>query len=357
MIPIRILFADDSVVNRQKLKKILSLVPDFEVVAVVSNGRLALSRIPQLNPDLVILDIEMPEMNGLETLAHIREMYRELPVIMFSSLTETGAAITIQALSMGANDYVTKPLLSNATSQEELEKYILEAFEPRIRNLCQKQRAKRFSTKAVPIHPEQFPKILPKVQNRVDVVGIGISTGGPNALTSFFPHFPASFPVAILLVQHMPPLFTRYLAERLDQISEIRVVEAETGMVVEAGCAYLAPGNYHMGLETQAGLTRILLNQDPPENSCRPSVDVLFRAIAQTFGSASLGVIMTGMGQDGLRGCEWLHEAGGQILAQDEASSIIWGMPGYVARAGLADKVLPLNEIGGEIANRVLFKR
>ncbi|MBT9547936.1 MAG: chemotaxis response regulator protein-glutamate methylesterase [Candidatus Sericytochromatia bacterium] len=357
MIPIRILFADDSVVNRQMLKKILSLVPDFEVVAVVSNGRLALARIPQLNPDLVILDIEMPEMNGLETLEQIRELYRDLPVIMFSSLTESGAAITIQALSMGANDYVTKPQIANTSSQEELEKYILEAFEPRIRNLCQKQRSKLSTNKQIYANSDQFPKILPKVHKRVDVVGIGISTGGPNALASIFPKFPVGFPVAILLVQHMPPLFTRYLAERLDQISEIRVVEAETGMVVEAGCAYLAPGNYHMSLESQEGLTRILLNQEPPENSCRPSVDVLFRAMAQTFGSASLGVIMTGMGQDGLRGCEWLHEAGGQIFAQDEASSIIWGMPGYVARAGLADKVLPLNEIGGEIVSRVLFKR
>ncbi|MGE3727224.1 MAG: chemotaxis response regulator protein-glutamate methylesterase [Candidatus Sericytochromatia bacterium] len=357
MIPIRILFADDSVVNRQMLKKILSLVPDFEMVSVVSNGRLALARIPQLNPDLVILDIEMPEMNGLETLQHIRELYRDLPVIMFSALTETGAAITIQALSMGANDYVTKPHMSNASSPEELEKYILDAFEPRIRNLCQKQRAKLTPALQVSLKPEQFPKILPKVQKRVEVVGIGISTGGPNALATIFPKFPTDFPVAILMVQHMPPLFTRYLAERLDQISEIRVVEAETGMPVEAGCAYLAPGNYHMSLETEEGLTRILLNQDPPENSCRPSVDVLFRAIAQTFGSACLGVIMTGMGQDGLRGCEWIHEAGGQIFAQDESSSVVWGMPGYVAKAGLADKVLPLKEIGGEIVSRVLFKR
>ncbi|PIQ24471.1 chemotaxis response regulator protein-glutamate methylesterase [bacterium (Candidatus Blackallbacteria) CG17_big_fil_post_rev_8_21_14_2_50_48_46] len=361
MLLIRILVVDDSVVNRQMLKKILSTVQEFEVVAVVSNGKLALDRIPQLNPDIVILDIEMPEMNGLETLARIRQQYDKLPVIMFSALTETGASVTIQALSMGANDYVTKPSMSAQHNQEELSSYILEAFVPRIRSLYQKYKPKLPS--AVQHAPLREPVAerptfaVKKVLQRVDIVGIGISTGGPNALAQLFPHFPEDFAVPILVVQHMPPLFTRYLAERLDGLSQIRVVEAEENMLLEPRTAYIAPGNYHMLLQTREGSPCISLNQDPPENSCRPAVDVLFRSIAMTFGSSCLGVVMTGMGQDGLRGCEQISAAGGQILTQDEASSTIWGMPGYVARSGLADKILPLDALGPEIVKRVRFRR
>lgn len=348
----RILIVDDSVVNRQMLKKCLSAVPGFEVVAVAHNGRVALAQIPQCNPDVVILDVEMPEMNGLETLQKIRELYSDLVVIMFSALTEKGAAITVQALAMGANDYVAKPNLHHVQDREELEASISHSLAARIQALRQPPPI------AVANLAQAKGKItIAKTLQRVDVVGIGISTGGPNALAELLPQISEHFPVPILIVQHMPPLFTRYFAERLEQSSRIRVLEAEDNMPLEPHTAYIAPGNYHMLLKSQNLSCSIVLSQSPPENSCRPAVDVLFRSLASTFGSNTLGVIMTGMGQDGLRGCEQISEAGGQILAQDEASSTIWSMPGHVVKAGLADQVLPLEDLAHEIIQRVSLRR
>jgi two-component system chemotaxis response regulator CheB len=191
----------------------------------------------------------------------------------------------------------------------------------------------------------------------VEIVAIGASTGGPNALGDLFGRLRADFPVPIVIVQHMPPMFTRLLAERLSAEHAVRVHEASSGNVLEPGNAWIAPGDHHMIVVRNGLQVRILLHQDPPENSCRPAVDVLFRSVAKTFGGNTLAVILTGMGQDGLRGCEAVHEAGGQILAQDEASSVVWGMPGFVARAGLADRVLPLSLIGDEILRRVQSKQ
>jgi two-component system chemotaxis response regulator CheB len=184
-------------------------------------------------------------------------------------------------------------------------------------------------------------------------VAIGASTGGPNALADVLTRLPADFAVPIVIVQHMPPMFTRLLAERLTAQSAIRVQEGATGTVLQPGHAWIAPGDHHMIVVRDGAQLRLSLHKDPPEHSCRPAVDVLFRSVAQAVGGQALSVIMTGMGQDGLRGCEALREAGGQILAQDEATSVVWGMPGYVARAGLADRVLPLCMIGDEIVRRV----
>jgi two-component system chemotaxis response regulator CheB len=187
----------------------------------------------------------------------------------------------------------------------------------------------------------------------IEILAVGCSTGGPNALADVIPQLPAELPVPVVIVQHMPPLFTKMLAERLDSKSKIKVVEGQAGMVLAPGAAYLAPGDYHMVLQRKGLQTVLSLNQDPPENSCRPAVDVMFRSVASLYGSTVLGVILTGMGQDGLRGCELIHEAGGQILAQDEASSVVWGMPGFVAKAGLADRVLPLSVIAQEMVRRI----
>jgi two-component system chemotaxis response regulator CheB len=187
----------------------------------------------------------------------------------------------------------------------------------------------------------------------VEIVAIGASTGGPNALAAVFARLPADFPVPIVMVQHMPPMFTRLLSERLSAEYKIRVQEGSSGSVLVAGQAWIAPGDYHMIVTRDAAQARLLVHQDPPENSCRPAVDVLFRSIAQTFGRNALAVVLTGMGQDGLRGCELVREAGGQIVVQDEATSVVWGMPGYVAKAGLADRVLPISLIGDEIVHRV----
>jgi two-component system chemotaxis response regulator CheB len=198
-----------------------------------------------------------------------------------------------------------------------------------------------------------LPRPVRQASAPIEIVAIGASTGGPNALGEVFAHFPADFPVPIVIVQHMPPMFTRLLAERLSADHAVRVHEATTGTELQAAQAWIAPGNFHMIVMRDGRRAQALLNQDPPENSCRPSVDVLLRSVATAFGPRCLSVILTGMGQDGLRGCEAVREAGGQIVAQDETSSVVWGMPGAVARAGLADRILPLSLIGSEIVARV----
>jgi two-component system chemotaxis response regulator CheB len=191
----------------------------------------------------------------------------------------------------------------------------------------------------------------------VDIIAIGVSTGGPNALSALLPELPGDLPVPIVIVQHMPPFFTRLLADRLGAQSALAVCEGAAGQTLQPGTVYIAPGDYHMTVRRDGKVRRIHTNQDSPENSCRPAADVLFRSVVGAYGSGTLGVVLTGMGQDGLRGCEMIREAGGRVLAQDEASSVVWGMPGFVARAGLADKVLPLNEIAAEIVRRVTRDR
>ena len=352
---IRVLVADDAVVVRRMLADILSSDPALEVVSPAANGRIALARIPQVNPDAVILDVEMPEMDGIETLKAIRKTHPFLPVIMFSTLTQRGAAATLDALSFGANDYVTKP--ANVGSAHKAIEQIRTELIPKIKMFCAKAAGLEFSSAPRPA-PTAKPQAMPTPApfhppGRVDVVAIGVSTGGPNALSELVPEFPADFPVPIVIVQHMPPLFTKLLAERLGASAHIEVEEGAPGRDVKAGRAIIAPGNFHMIVQREEQKVRIQTNQNPPENSCRPAVDVLFRSVVKTYGAGTLGVVMTGMGQDGLRGSECIREAGGQVLAQDESTSVVWGMPGFVVNAGLADKVLPLNELGNEIKRRV----
>ena len=352
---IRILVVDDSVVVRRMLSDSLSADPQLEVVGLAANGNIALARIPQLNPDMVILDVEMPELDGLETLKRIRQTHLALPVIMFSTLTQRGAAATLDALSLGANDYVTKP--SNVGGVQQALEHIRTELIPKVKIFGRKSAdrtltsGRRMDTPAACGSKSVAAQWRPA--GRVEVVAIGVSTGGPNALNELFPSFPADFPVSIVVVQHMPPVFTKLLADRLEARSQIHVEEGAPGQAVEAGHAFIAPGNYHMIVQKEGRTVRISTNQEPAENSCRPAVDVLFRSVAQTYGAGVLGVVMTGMGQDGLRGCEDIRKAGGQVIVQDEATSVVWGMPGYVANAGLADKVLPLNELASEIVRKV----
>ncbi len=346
---IRILVVDDSAVFRRLVSDELSSDPGLEVVGTASNGRIALARMTQVNPDLVILDVEMPEMDGLETLKELRKTYRRLPVIMFSSFTERGAEVTLDALALGATDYFTKP--SDLGSLDASLRVIREDLIPKIKVIC--------APPGLPTKPVASPASLrapdrpPASTGTVRVVVIGASTGGPNALTEIFSRLPADFPVPILIVQHMPPMFTRLLAERLSAESQVRVEEGASGTVVQPGRAWLAPGDHHMIVVRDGLQYRLLLHKDPPENSCRPAVDVLMRSSAQAYGADQLAVILTGMGQDGLRGCEAIREVGGKVIAQDEATSVVWGMPGFVARAGLADKVLPLPQVADEILRRV----
>jgi len=341
MAKIRALIVDDSVVIRRVVAEELSADPGIEVVGTAANGKLALAKLPVLAPDLVILDVEMPEMDGLATLAAIRKSYPRLPVIMFSALTERGATATLEALALGASDYFTKP--TGAGGLDESRRVIREELVPEIKELCRPKPA----TSPPPPAPRPGDPAA-----KVEAVAIGTSTGGPNALAEVFPALPA-LQVPIFIVQHMPPMFTRMLAERLTKNSKIPVKEAVSGEVVSPGQAYIAPGGFHLVVARDGARLVTTLNQDPPENSCRPAADPLFRSVAKHYGAGTLGVVLTGMGHDGLRGCERIRESGGRVIAQDESSSVVWGIPGAVVRAGLADRVLPIAMVAGEIERRV----
>jgi two-component system, chemotaxis family, protein-glutamate methylesterase/glutaminase len=355
---IRVLIVDDAVVFRRLVAEELGRDPRLEVVGTAANGRIALAKITQVNPDVVILDVEMPEMDGLATLKELRKTHPRLPVIMFSALTERGAEATLDALALGASDYFTKP--ASAEGADACLAVIREQLIPQIKALCaHEQRGandagrKVFGFRSQPVSAIPSSVVTRSQPTPVRVLAIGASTGGPNALAELFHQLPADFPVPILIVQHMPPMFTRLLAERLSAECAIPVQEAAAGTLLEPGKAWIAPGDFHMIVAPDGKHTRLLVHQDPPENSCRPAVDVLLRSVAKTYGRNSLSVILTGMGQDGLRGCELLREVGGQIVVQDEATSVVWGMPGAVARAGLAERVLPLSFIADEILRRV----
>jgi two-component system chemotaxis response regulator CheB len=347
---VRVLVVDDAVVIRRLVANELGNDPALEVVGTAANGRIALQMMPQVSPDIVILDVEMPELDGLATLRELRKTYPRLPVIMFSALTERGAMATLDALALGASDYFTKPT-NEGGLQASLE-VIRKELIPEIKALCGRPRQSKPECQ-----PQVFAPPTTSRQGPIEIVAIGTSTGGPNALAEVMRKIPANFPAPIVIVQHMPPMFTRLLAERLSAQFAIPVQEGASGTVLEPGKAWIAPGDYHMAVFRDAGRARLLVHQDPPENSCRPAADVLFRSVAKSFGPNSLTVVLTGMGQDGLRGCETLAGAGGQILAQDEASSVVWGMPGHVVRAGLAHRVLPLSLVGDEILSRVCGKR
>lgn len=359
MSKIRVLIVDDSVVIRKILSDVMSEDPDLEIAGTAANGKIGLAKIPQVNPDIITLDIEMPEMNGLETLEEIRKIYPKLPVVMFSTLTARGAEATLDALTLGASDYVTKPANVGKVG---------EAFDALRKNLVPKLKA------LVPKGPIAPPpaRITPKKKigtptlaipdsqrhkQRVDVVAIGVSTGGPNALAEVLPAFPKDFPVPIVMVQHMPPVFTNNLANRLNEKSLIDISEAKTGDRLLPGKALLAEGGHHMVLKRSGTDVLIATHDDPPENSCRPAVDVLFRSVAETYGANVLAVVMTGMGYDGHLGSERIRETGGTVFVQDEATSVVWGMPGIIVETGLADKVMPLEELAGAIMRRVQLGR
>ncbi|MCO6432493.1 MAG: chemotaxis response regulator protein-glutamate methylesterase [Deltaproteobacteria bacterium] len=348
---IRVLVVDDAVVIRKILTEVLSSDEEIEVVGTAANGKIALQKIPQTNPDIVTLDVEMPELSGLDTIPLIRKDYPRLPIIMFSTLTERGGAATLEALSRGATDYVTKP--ANVGSVTNAKEAVRDELIGKIKSLAER-RAFRPPPSASPakIQPPVIKRPAISASPAVKIVVIGVSTGGPNALAKVIPALPGDFPAPILIVQHMPPMFTRLLADRLNDQAALTVVEATQSTKIEPGKVYIAPGDYHMEITGVLSDPRTKLHQGPPENSCRPAVDVLFRSAAALYGSAILAVVLTGMGQDGLLGSRYISEAGGRIIVQDQATSVVWGMPGYVAEAGLAEAVLPLESVAGEIIRR-----
>lgn len=362
--PARVLVVDDSVLYRKVLSEILSTIPGIEVVGIASNGKIALSKVALLKPDIMTLDFEMPEMDGLETLRQLKRMGENIAVVMVSSFTSRGAAVTIEALQLGAFDFLTKP---EGYSPEKNREQILSQLKPIINAIITKAtlrgvlapeaappRATGVMAGTAPSTPVMPPpvSILPR---RVEILAIGVSTGGPNALAEVIPCLPADFRVPTVIVQHMPPVFTEALAETLNGKSAVRVLEGKDGMKLEPGTVYIAPGGKQMKVVRPGDYGPVFLevNSDPPENHCQPSVDYLFRSIAKVYGRKSLGVIMTGMGADGVRGLREMKQQGAFVIAQNEASCVVFGMPMEAIKAGVTDVTLPLKEIPREIVRLV----
>ncbi len=354
--PIRVLVVDDSVVVRKIVTDVLSEDPTIEVVGTAVNGRAALTKIESLRPDVVTMDIEMPEMNGIEAVAAIRAGRNRVPIIMFSTLTERGATATLDALAAGADDYVTKP--ANVGSIGQSRESVRAQLIPRIKVLT--GRPVGLPAHLVPAAAVPAPRPpAPRVGARRDpaVLVIGSSTGGPDALTRVVPLLPADFPLPVLVVQHMPPVFTRQFAGRLDRLSKLEVVEAVAGTTLRPGTVHIAPGDFHLTVTSVGGLRRTHLDQGPPENFCRPAVDVLFRSAVAAYDGAVLSVVLTGMGSDGRVGTGVVRASGGTVIAQDQASSVVWGMPGSVVQAGHADEVVPLDRVAETVLRAVAHRR
>ncbi|MHC4954788.1 MAG: chemotaxis-specific protein-glutamate methyltransferase CheB [Planctomycetota bacterium] len=345
------MLVDDSVVVRRSVAAALSEDGEIESVHTAASGRTALAKIGRSRPDVVVLDIEMPETNGLDVLAQLRQQYPGLPVIMFSALTERGATATLDALALGAADYVPKP--SGAQDARQAMDVVRAQLLPKIKALGAAttpgpKSVVRGSANSVLRFAE--PREI-----RADAVVIAASTGGPDAISRFLDQLPSELSVPVVIAQHMPALFTPLFARRMNRRIAARVREASAGDAVEPG-VWIAPGGSHLALERAAGRVEFRTSDAVSEHMCRPSADVLFRAAAQVYGSNLLAVVLTGMGSDGLKGCVEIAKRGGRVLAQDDESSVVWGMPGQVSGAGLAEMLLPPAPLGAEVA-RVLRSR
>lgn len=337
---IRVLVVDDSAVVRRLIRTALTLDPEIEIAGTATDGVEAVALVDELRPDAVTLDIEMPRLDGLGALEQIRRRHPRLPVVMFSTLTERGATKTLEALSLGASDFVTKP--SNTTNMAESMESIREQLIPKVKALAG---VRRVASSAPPL----VARRPPEGRSRPEVVLVGCSTGGPDALARVLEELPAGLPVPVLVVQHMPPLFTAMFAERLDRVAKVPVREAADGDAVLAGEVLLAPGGRHLVVHRDGGAVRVVLDDGAPENFCRPAVDTLFRSAADVYGGNAVVLVLTGMGHDGLVGCRLLAERGARVIVQDEESSVVWGMPGAIATAGLAHEVLPLEAIADRL--------
>ena len=354
MSQIRILVVDDSAVVRRFLARLVAEDEELELAGTAASGRLALAKIPLVEPDIILLDIRMPGMDGLETLTEIKKDHPKIKVIMFSSLTERGASETLEALSKGASDYVTKP--RDVAGFEDAKSELRETLLTKIKAIAKVPTKRVSDSSRILLKPASTPRLTPAT-NLVRVVAIGTSTGGPNALATLVKSLPKSFPVPILIVQHMPPIFTKLLADRLNALTDLPVKEAMHGVVIKAGEIWIAPGDRHMVVRQKGQSTYLELTRDPPENSCRPSVDVLVRSVIEVYGHQALAVILTGMGKDGFRECQALRRLGGHVIAQDEESSVVWGMPGYVVRGGVAQNSFPIDTLGFEVSRLVSLGR
>ncbi len=367
---IRVLVVDDTIVYRKAVSDIMEELPEVELVGVAHNGKIAMSKIKTLKPDLLTLDIEMPVMNGLEVLEEIQKNDLKVGAIMLSTLTAEGGDMTLKALEFGAFDFILKPQSKN---QIEGKNEIRKLIHPMIKAFARSLTAPALLGKSSQLR--RLGKPPPKPLNRItgkpagkigsksfstststhkgrsEIITIGISTGGPNALTHVLPKLPANIGVPIVIVQHMPPVFTKSLATSLDKKCALHVKEAEDRETLVDNTIYIAPGGKQMKLVASAdGLHRqIKITNDPPENSCKPSVDYLFRSVADYYVGRTTAVIMTGMGSDGTKGLQVLKQKGGHIIAQDEKTCVVYGMPKAPIESGLVDIVSPLNKIADEI--------
>jgi two-component system, chemotaxis family, protein-glutamate methylesterase/glutaminase len=352
------MIVDDSAVIRGLFTRVLESDRDIRVVASVADGALALKAIERTDVDIVVLDIEMPNMDGLTALPKLIEAKPGLVVIMASSLTERNAEISLRALRMGATDYVTKPSSREAMRGADDFKHDLVAkvralgrphgdapAAPRMRPVLAGAR----DSAPVPTR-EKVVQLRPAGRIKPEVLAIGSSTGGPQALSECLRTITKSIGLPILITQHMPPTFTAILAAHIAQITGWPCAEAQDGDVIQGGHIYVAPGGYHMLVETRGARKVIRLSDAPPEHFCRPAVDPMLRSIAKAYGPSVLVLILTGMGQDGRLGGEEIIRQGGTIVAQDKATSVVWGMPGAVATSGLCSAVLPLKELGSHVS-------
>ncbi len=348
---VRVLVVDDSVVVRRLISRVVEEDPSMELAGTARDGLDALAKIAQLRPHVVTLDVEMPILDGIATLRRIVELHVDVRVIMLSSLTAKGSQTTVDALMIGASDYVTKP--QGDAAGHAFESLAVELLH-KIKQLFALQTGQSHVAPATPIAPPPATKITAAaLLQRPEIFAIGVSTGGPSALTEALPEIPKDFPLPIVITQHMPPHFTRILAERLTKICQIPVIEAQDGMIASAGSALIAPGDFHMKIVRAGHDLVVRLDQGPQENSCRPAVDVMLRSIAECCKGRAIVAILTGMGQDGLIGVRQLKALGASILAQDSATSVVWGMPGAIVSANLADSVLPLSRIVPTVLMRV----
>jgi two-component system, chemotaxis family, protein-glutamate methylesterase/glutaminase len=338
--PIKVLVVDDSAFMRYTITQRLAQSPEILVVGTARDGQEALELIPSLNPDVVTLDVEMPRLDGLSTLREIMADHPR-PVVMLSSLTSQGAVETVQALTLGAVDFIAKP--SNKANigavMEEVVGKIIRAARAKVWMV---PRNRKFEPAPLPKGGKTTRKLT--AQDRILV--IGSSTGGPRALSTLVPAIPGNLPAAVLIIQHMPVGFTRSLAERLDSLSQLKVKEAEPGDRLEVGRALVAPGGFHMILDANG---EISLNQNPPVHAVRPAIDVTMTSVVQKYGRATVGVILTGMGNDGTTGCTLIHSAGGKVISEAESSCVVYGMPRSVYEAGVVDVVAPLTDVAAAI--------
>lgn len=365
---LRVLVVDDTIVYRKAVSDVLSEIPGVEVVGVAHNGQIALSKIATLKPDMLTLDIEMPVMNGIELLGMMQKDHPNIGVVMVSTLTTDGGAMTMKALELGAFDFILKPQSKN---QAESKKQLKESLIPIIREFKLSRNARSLiATKGILTKnagPIQRKALKPRLKGtaaslkpkqkaaakrgKSEIIAIGISTGGPNALTQMLPKLPGDIGVPIVIVQHMPPVFTKSLAASLDAKCALTVKEAVDREPLQNNTVYIAPGGKQMKLVASAdGTNRLIkITNDPPENSCRPSADYLFRSVGDYYVGRTTAVIMTGMGSDGTKGLHVLNQKGATIIAQDEASCVVFGMPKAPIESGLADVIAPLNKIADEI--------